>query len=268
MLLAFDVGNTETTLGLFDAPARRDALAAEALPALVASWRITTDAARTPDEFGLLLHGLLASARRPIGAVTAVVIGSVVPPMTAPLAEACRRYLGAAPVIIDARTPLPIRLAVDEPLTVGTDRIVNTLAASLLYGRDTIVVDLGTATTFDCVTADGVFLGGVIMPGVRTMAETLVRRTSKLPATELVAPARVIGRRTEECIRAGLVFGAADAIDGLVARIRAEWPTAAVPWVVATGGLAAGLATHCRSIDHVAPDLTLVGLQLAHAVAS
>lgn len=265
MLLVFDVGNTETTLGLFDAPARRDALTPAALPPLVASWRITTDVARTPDEFGLLLHGLLASARRPIGAIEAVAIGSVVPPITVPLSDACRRYLSCVPTVIDARTPLPITLDVDEPLTVGADRLINTLAASMLYRRDTIAVDLGTATTFDCITADGRFLGGVIMPGVRTMAETLVRRTSKLPATEIVAPARAIGRRTEECIRAGVVFGAADAIDGIVHRIRAEWPTAETPLVVATGGLAETLAPHCRSFERIEPHLTLIGLQLAEA---
>ena len=117
---------------------------------------------------------------------------------------------------------MPITVAVDEPLTVGADRLINTLAASRLYARDTICVDLGTATTFDCITADGVFLGGVIMPGVRTSAETLTRRTSKLPATEIVPPKRVIGTRTEECIRAGVLFGAADAIDGIVRRIKAR----------------------------------------------
>ena len=126
---------------------------------------------------------------------------------------------------------LPIRLDVDEPLTVGADRIINTLAASRLYGRDTVVVDLGTATTFDCITADGVFLGGVIAPGVRTSAETLFRRTSKLPATELRAPAKVIGTRTEECIRAGVVYGAADAVDGIVRRIIKAWPRPGTPLV-------------------------------------
>jgi type III pantothenate kinase len=137
-----------------------------------------------------------------------------VPALTAPLAEACEQVVGAAPVIIDARSPLPITLDVEEPLTVGADRIINTLAASRIYKRHTIVVDLGTATTYDCITADGVFLGGVIAPGIRTSAETLFRRTSKLPATEIAPPARVIGRRTEECIRSGIVLGGAESIDG------------------------------------------------------
>src|SRR6185503_17527368 len=131
-----------------------------------------------------------------------------------PLAEACLTWLGCTAVVVDGRSPLPIVLDVEEPLTVGADRIINTLAASRIYQRDTIVVDLGTATTYDCITADGVFLGGVIAPGIRTSAETLFRRTSKLPATEIAPPARVIGRRTEECIRSGIVFGNAEAIDG------------------------------------------------------
>ncbi|HEY5218868.1 MAG TPA: type III pantothenate kinase, partial [Gemmatimonadaceae bacterium] len=136
-------------------------------------------------------------------------------------------------------------------------------AASQIHKRDAIVVDLGTATTYDCVTADGVFLGGVIAPGVRTSAETLFRRTSKLPATELVAPDRAIGTRTETNIRAGVMFGAADAIDGLVARIKAEWPGKRVPMVIATGGLAEVFKDLCKSFDLIDPYLTLTGLDLA-----
>jgi type III pantothenate kinase len=161
---------------------------------------------------------------------------------------------------------LPIRLQVDEPLTVGADRIVNTLAASRLWGVDAIVVDLGTATTFDCITADGVFLGGVIAPGVRTSADTLVRKTSKLPATDLVAPRRAIGTRTEECIRAGVMFGQAEAIDGIVRRIRAEWPGGGRPICVATGGLAELFKPLCSSFDRVEPHLTLEGVRLAHSL--
>lgn len=251
MILVFDVGNTETTVGLFDGDT------------LHAHWRITTDATRTPDEIALTLRGLLASSDIVLGSVLGVAIGSVVPSMTDPLAEACQSLCGVKPVIVDARSKLPITLDVLEPLTVGADRIINTLAASRTLGVDTIVVDLGTATTYDCITADGVFLGGVIAPGVRTSAETLFRRTSKLPSTELVAPERVIGRRTEECIRSGVVLGAADAIDGLVRRIKGEWPTPRIPIVIATGGLASMIAPHCTTIDRVDPHLTLVGLRLA-----
>jgi len=142
--------------------------------------------------------------------------------------------------------------------------LVNTLAASRLYARDAIVVDLGTATTFDCITADGVFLGGVIAPGLRTSAETLTRRTSKLPATELIPPDRAIGKRTEECIRAGVMFGAADSIDGIVRRIKREWPRPDRPMVIATGGFAEVVAPLCEEFDRVEPWLTLQGLQMAH----
>ncbi len=252
MILAFDVGNTETTIGLFDDLELR------------AHWRLTTDGVRTSDEVGLDLRALLASVDVNPALVLGAAIASVVPPVTGPLAVACAAWLGVVPIIIDGASPLPITLKVDEPRTVGADRIVNTLAASRLYRQDAIVVDLGTATTFDCITADGVFLGGVIMPGVRTSAETLIRRTSKLPATDLVAPRKAIGTRTEDCIRAGVMLGSADAIDGIVRRIRAEWPGGGRPICVATGGLAEQFQRLCTSFDRVEPSLTLQGIRMAH----
>lgn len=256
MILVFDIGNTETTVGLFDGEA------------LEAHWRLVTDVARTPDEIGLQVRALLASRDVRIERIDGTAIGSVVPALTEPLAEACQALFGTASVVVDARSRLPITLDVLEPLTVGADRIVNTLAASRLFRRDTIVVDLGTATTYDCITADGVFLGGVIAPGMRTSAETLFRRTSKLPATELRAPERAIGRRTEDCIRAGVVFGTADAVDGIVRRIKAEWPTGRVPLVVATGGLAPVVKPFCTEVERLEPDLTLVGLRMAYELMS
>jgi type III pantothenate kinase len=257
MVLTFDVGNSETTLGLFDGETLR------------AHWRLTTDVPRTSDELGALLRGFLAGADVALGEVDGVAIGSVVPRVTQPLAEACRDWLQVRRVeVLDATSPLPITLAVDEPRTVGADRIINTLVASRRYGRDAIVVDLGTATTFDCITKDAVFLGGVIAPGVRTSAETLFRRTSKLPATELVAPARTIGRNTEECIRSGVMFGAAESIDGVVRRIMAEWPGTERPMVIGTGGLAELFAPLCTCFDVVDPYLTLRGLALAYGLVS
>ena len=156
-----------------------------------------------------------------------------------------------------------MQLDVDEPLSVGADRIVNALAAVELYGVDTIVVDFGTATTFDCVTADGRFIGGVIMPGLRTAADQLTRRTAKLPATELRAPERVIGRRTEECIQAGVLYGAAEAVDGIVRRIRAEWPGGRHAKGGGHGRPRRGRGSAHRSIEETDPDLTLRGLRLA-----
>lgn len=255
MILVFDVGNTELTIGLFSEAELRG------------HWRIMTDVSRTPDEFGVLLRSLLAADDFSPDIVESVAIGSVVPRVTGPLSDACQQYLHVGvPLIVDASSALPITLDVDEPLTVGADRLINTLAASRLYARDAIVVDMGTATTFDCITADGVFLGGVIAPGVLTSAETLTRRTSKLPATELVVPTRVIGKRTEECIRAGVLFGAADGIDGIVGRIKKSWPRTQVPMVIATGGFAETMATLCSSFDRVEPYLTLQGLQIAHSL--
>jgi type III pantothenate kinase len=255
VILVFDVGNTELTIGLFHETELRG------------HWRVMTEVARTPDEFGVLLRSLLSASEFGPDTVEAVAIGSVVPRVTGSLSEGCQAYFAIGePLVVDASSPLPITLDVDEPLTVGADRLINTLAASRLYGRDAIVVDLGTATTFDCITADGVFLGGVIAPGVLTSSETLTRRTSKLPATELTIPSRVIGRRTEECIRAGVLFGAADAIDGVVARIKAEWPRKTAPDVIATGGMATTMAKLCKSFDRVEPYLTLQGLAIAHGL--
>ena len=254
MILVFDVGNTETTAGLYEGDLLRE------------HWRFITNVPRTADEYAVLLDALLRTRGRASSVVDAVAVGSVVPGVTGALVGGCLTMFSVVPLVVDASSPLPITVAVDEPLSVGADRLINTLAASRIYGRDTIVVDLGTATTFDCITAAGVFLGGVIAPGVHTSADTLFRRTSKLTATELIPPKRVIGTRTEECIRSGVLYGAAESIDGLVRRIKGEWPTADEPLVVATGGLAEVLQPHCRSFDAVAPYLTLDGLRIAHGL--
>jgi type III pantothenate kinase len=250
MLLTIDVGNTESVMGLFENSS------------LAAHWRYSTWPERTVDELSLLVRGLMRDSGHDPDKLTAASIASVVPPVTPALAEMCRRL--AVPVfILDANAKLPIRLKVEEPLTVGADRIANTLAAAAIYHRDTIAVDLGTATTFDCITADGEFVGGVISPGVHTGAETLVRRTAKLPRIDLERPERVVGRRTESALRSGIFFGAVDSIDGMVRRIKLDWakPDA---WVVATGGLATLIGPHCATVDHIEPFLTLFGLEIAH----
>lgn len=251
MLLAVDIGNTEITLGLFEAER------------LVSHWRLTTTAGRTPDEWAATVTSYLSQAGRSTHEVRAVVLASVAPVVTEPLSDGIERAVGLAALQVGPDAGLPVVLDVEEPHTVGADRVVNTLAAARLFKRDTIVVDFGTATTFDCITADGRFLGGVIAPGVRTAADNLTRRAAKLPATDLVPPRRVIGRRTEDCIRAGVVFGTVDGVDGIVRRIKSEWPTENVPYVVATGGLAAKIAALCDEIEHVEPNLTLIGLRMA-----
>ena len=265
MLLAFDIGNTETTVGLF------------AGDRLEGHWRLHSTPYRTPDEWAAALTSQLTQAGHSTQEIRAAIVASVAPPITQSLCDGITAATTRQPVLVDARSKLPIVLDVDEPLTVGADRIVNTLAALELFKKDTIVVDFGTATTFDCITADeggaggaggargakGRFIGGVIMPGLRTASDELVRRTAKLPATELLPPARAIGRRTEDCIRAGVMWGTADAVDGLVRRIKAEWPSKTRPLTVATGGLASLVAPLCKEIESVHPDLTLVGLRIA-----
>jgi type III pantothenate kinase len=253
MLLALDIGNTETTVGLF------------AGDRLAGHWRLHTAPQRTPDEWASALTACLTQAGHSTQEVRAAIVASVAPQVTQSLCEGVVGATTREPVLVDGRSKLPITLDVDEPLTVGADRIVNTLAASQLFKRDTIVVDFGTATTFDCITGDGRFIGGVIMPGIRTASDDLVRKTAKLPATELTPPARVIGRRTEDCIRAGVLWGTADAVDGLVRRIKAEWPNKKAPQTVATGGLAGLVAPLSKEIESVHPDLTLMGLRLAAA---
>src|SRR5213082_1626823 len=218
MLLAININNTETKVGLF----RGDSLESH--------WRLTTTPQRTPDEWASTLTSYLAQAGRSTQEVRAAIVASVVPPVTQGLCEAVERATTVAPAVVDGRSQLPITLDVEEPLQVGADRILNTLAAAQLFHRDTIVVDLGTA---------------------------------KLPATDLAPPTRTIGRRTDEAIRAGVLLGTADAVDGLVRRIKAEWPNGKAPYVIATGGLASLVAPLAREIEAVHPDLTLTGLRIA-----
>lgn len=251
MLLAININNAETKVGLF----RGDSLESH--------WRLTTTTQRTPDEWASTLTSYLAQEGRSTQEVRAAIVASVVPPVTRGLCEAVERATTIAPIVVDGGSHLPITLDVEEPLQVGADRILNTLAAAHLLKQDTIVVDFGTATTFDCITASGHFLGGVIMPGLRTGADALIRSTAKLPATDLAPPARTIGRRTEEAIRAGVLLGAADAVDGIVRRIKKEWPNGKAPHVIATGGLASLVAPLAREIESVHPDLTLTGLRIA-----
>jgi type III pantothenate kinase len=251
MLLALDIGNTEITIGLF----RGDTLSAH--------WRLTTNPDRTSDEWGAAVGAFLLQAGHSPNEVRAVCLASVAPQVTQSLVKGLEITTGQRPVTIDPRSSLPITLDVDEPMSVGADRIVNALAALSIFHTDTVVVDFGTATTFDCVTGDGRFIGGAIMPGLRTSADQLTKRAAKLPATELAPPERAIGRRTEDCIRAGVLFGAADAVDGMITRIRREWPNGNQPKVVATGGLATIVTPFTTMVDAVDPDLTLRGLRIA-----
>jgi type III pantothenate kinase len=256
MIVVFDVGNSEITIGTFE---RED---------LTSHWRLTTAAPRTADELALLIRSILGNEVASPGGAEGSAICSVVPAITPMLVEACEMCFGAKPVMVDARAKLPIKLDVEEPFTVGADRIANTLAASSIHKRDVIVVDLGTATTYDCITGDGTFLGGVIQPGIMISADTLFRRTAQLPATDIVPPRKVIARRTDECIRAGVLYGAVDSIDGIVRRIKKEWPGKGAPLVIATGGMAETIRPHSTELQLVDPFLTLKGIRLGYDLLS
>lgn len=252
MQLVVDVGNTETVVGLVNA-ARE----------LRTHWRLSSQVPRTADEYRHLLRGLLREGGYEAGTLHRAVLASVVPAASDVLTRALADLVGEGGVIaVSPESPLPIRLDVEEPRTVGADRIVNTLAARTLYGRDTIAVDLGTATTFDCITADGDFVGGVIAPGVSSGLEWLGRRAAKLPRVEFTAPGRVIGRNTEACIQSGIFYSVVDAVDGVVRRIVEEWGRDDV-LVVATGGYAQLVGPHAATVERIEPYLTLYGLAIA-----
>ncbi len=251
MHIVIDVGNTETVLGVFEVGQLKPRR----------TWRITTTVPRTQDEYRILLGELLRDEPAAAKGVSRAVLGSVVPSVTASLAAACEAHADQV-LIVDANSDLPITLDVDEPQTVGADRIVNTLAAAQLYDQHTLAVDLGTATTFDCIAREGVFQGGVIAPGIMAGLEWLGRRAAKLPKVELAPPERVIGRRTEACIQSGVFYGAIDAVDGIVDRILVEWGKPN-PLVVATGGYASVVGPRSRTIQQIEPDLTLIGLEIA-----
>jgi type III pantothenate kinase len=253
MHLAIDVGNTESVIGLFE-PGTLE---------VRASWRYSTSIVRTPDELLLLYRGLLREGGVALDSITRVVIGSVVPSQTGPLQRMFSALSGIDGVhLLEGAAGLPIVLDVDEPRTVGADRIANTLAAAHLFREDMIVVDLGTATTYDCIGAEGTFFGGVISPGVLAGQEWLAGRTAKLPRVEFRPPERVIGRRTESCLQSGLFYTVVDAVDGVIRRILEEWDRPNVR-VIATGGHAPIVAEHSATIESVHPNLTLVGIELA-----
>ncbi len=252
MDLVVDVGNTETVVGVLEEGETR----------VAAHWRYSTLVPRTGDELLLLFRSLLREGGVDPARVRRAVVGSVVPSQNGALRQGLSR-LGNAPVLLlEGAEGLPIRLEVDEPRSVGADRIANTLAAAELHPGNTIVVDLGTATTYDCVAEGGRFLGGVIAPGLQAGQEWLRLHTAKLPGVEFGPPELTIGRRTEDCLRSGIFHSAVAAVDGVVDRIREEWGSGD-PLVLATGGFATVLAPHSRTVQVVDSHLTLVGLALA-----
>ncbi len=249
-LLAIDVSNTHTKIGVFDGDR------------LVRHWRVRTDHDRTADEYGVLLLGLFQAAGASTSEIDGVIVASVVPPMNSTIDELARTYFGQQPVHVGPGTKTGMPVLYDNPHEVGADRIVNSVAAYERYHNACIVVDFGTATTFDCVSGRGEYLGGVITPGIGISLDALCAKTAKLPKVELVKPARVIGKTTVHAIQAGSIYGYVALVDGLVDRIRGELGAGAR--VIATGGFATLLAPESRTIETVDEFLTLDGLQLIY----
>jgi len=247
MLLALDVGNTHTTIGVF-----RERQ-------ILRRWRLSTVRDRTVDELGILLRQLCEWAEIPPGEISGVVVGSVVPPLDASLRAAVSTYLHAQPLFVTPGIDSGMPLKVETPLELGADRLCNSVAAFAAYGGPCVVVDFGTATTWDVVSEKGEFLGGVIAPGLEIAAEALFSRAAKLPRIELAAPPRVIGKGTVDSMQAGLVYGYVGLVEGLTKRVLDEMGGGRV---VATGGLAPVIARYTKIFDAVDDDLTLKGLRL------
>ena len=252
MLLAIDIGNTNVVLGVFDGER------------LHQSWRIGTKAQITEDEYAMVLKDLFGFAGIEFRQVDGIIISTVVPPLLLVMVEMSRKYFKREPLVVTHELRTGITLAYENPKEIGADRIVNAAAAFRFYGGPLIIVDFGTATTFCAVTKDGQYLGGAITPGVRISAEALYQRAAKLPRVELVRPSSVIGRDTVTAMQAGVLFGYAGLVDGIVERMRREFAPDAK--VVATGGLAEMVAPETSSITEVRPDLTLEGLRYLYEI--
>jgi type III pantothenate kinase len=251
MLLAIEVGNTNTTLGLFNLSG-----------ALVASYRLSTERERMPDEWYAMLAALVASDRLTLTEVDGVIISSVVPSVTTWLVSMARERFGLEPFVVTGELDVGLRLDVEEPRQLGADRIVDCIAAMSRYGAPVIVVDLGTATTFDVVGRDGAYKGGAIAAGVATALEALARNAAQLFNVELRMPAQVIGRNTADQLRSGIVAGHLAMLEGMIGRTRHELGEDAP--VVITGGLAPLFVGGSPLFDHYDPDLTLNGLHLIY----
>lgn len=249
MLLVIDVGNTHMVLGVYDGSRLRN------------DWRVHTERNTTADEVNVLINSLFSAGHIHLNDVNRTIISCVVPPMVTILDSFCRKYLGHPPQWVDAKNCGGMPILLKNPAEVGADRIANAIAAFQKYRKSLIVVDFGTATTFDAISEKGEYLGGAISPGIGIASEALFRKASKLPRVEIfVAPESVIGKDTIDAIKSGIIFGYAGLVDGIIRRMQAEMGTE--PKVIATGGLAELLFNVSETIEVVEPALTLEGLRV------
>jgi type III pantothenate kinase len=244
-ILVVDVGNTNIVLGIYEGDT------------LAHSWRLATARDRTADEYGVLAQQLTVGIPKPLDGA---IVSSVVPPLNSAIEFMVRKYFEVTPLFVEAGVKTGIAVAVDNPLEVGADRIVNSVAAYEKHGGPLIIVDFGTATTFDVVTKDGKYVGGVIAPGINISAEALFARASRLPRVDIRRPPAVIGTNTVVNMQSGLYFGYLGLVDGIITRMKREVPD--VKRVIATGGLASLFADDSETIEEVDPDLTLRGLKI------
>jgi len=260
MLLVLDVGNTNTVLGVFDPESADKSARNSQQNGLVANWRVATVATQTVDEYGVLFRNLFAMDHLEVNNIRGIVISSVVPPLDSTLRQVCEKYFGVKPLFVEpgVKTGMPVHY--DNPAEVGADRIVNSVAAFEKHGGPCVVVDFGTATTFDCVSRKGEYLGGVISPGIGISADALFERTARLPRVDIRKPARVIGSTTVGSLQSGLYYGYLGLVDGILALLLNELGPETT--VVATGGLASLIGTGSKYIKHVDDLLTLEGLRI------
>ena len=245
-----DIGNTNIVIGIFK------------LHRMTHSWRLGTAYSKTEDEFWGAINTLFELAGQPIGEINGVGLSSVVPEMTLTFRRMIDKYLGLDPLIIDTDLDLGMKIKYLDPKAVGADRICNAVAGKNRYGQPLIILDFGTATTFDCIDANGDYVGGIICPGIESAASVLHRKAAKLPKIELQFPEQVIGRSTEESMQSGIMFGSIEMIAGLIRMIKQEFGDATK--VIATGGLASMIASRTAIIDHIEPDLNLEGINLIY----
>ncbi len=248
MLLAIDIGNTNVVIGVFDKEE------------LVANWRVGTNTQITSDEYAMIFKDLFGFAGLEFGRISGVIISTVVPPILPVMIEMSEKYFRISPMLVKHGIKTGVRIRYENPKELGADRIVNAAAGYTFYGGPLIIVDFGTATTFCAVTGEGEYLGGAIAPGIKISAEALFQRASKLPRVELTKPDGVIGGDTTTAMQAGIVYGYAGLVDGIVERMKKELSPKAK--VIATGGLAELVSPETRTIQEVRPQLTLEGLRL------